>query len=230
MGYPGDTDREKIVAGNEVWFLDWYAPWCPPCIHFLSELRRASLEFDVSIVRFGTIDCTVHAVLCRQYNIHSYPTAMLINGSSTYQFTIQKTAANVIQFINERRDPSGINLTIKCLQHATHKHVRLNSLVLSLIVSYIVIELTSENFYRELVKKKSRVMWIVDYFAPWCGPCQRLTPEWIIVAKSLSDLSFINVASVNCEIEASLCAFQGVRSYPNIRLYPTGSEGLSTVA
>ncbi|XP_032668105.1 dnaJ homolog subfamily C member 10-like isoform X3 [Odontomachus brunneus] len=184
---------------NEVWFLDWYAPWCPPCVHFLSELRRASLEFDMSIVRFGTIDCTVHTVLCRQYNIYSYPTAMLINGSSTYQFTTQTTAANVIQFINERRDPS-------------------------------VIELTSENFYRELAKKKSKVMWIIDYFAPWCGPCQRLASEWITVAKSLSDLSFTNVASVNCEIEASLCASQGVRSYPNIRLYPIGSEGLSTVA
>ncbi|XP_014477755.1 PREDICTED: dnaJ homolog subfamily C member 10-like isoform X2 [Dinoponera quadriceps] len=186
-------------SGNEVWFLDWYAPWCPPCIHFLSELRRASLEFDVSIVRFGTIDCTVHAMLCRQYNIHSYPTAMLINGSNTHQFTVQKTATNVIQFINERRNPS-------------------------------VIELTSENFHRKLAKKKSKVMWIVDYFAPWCGPCQRLAPEWIIVAKSLSDLSFINVASVNCEVEASLCASQGVRSYPNIRLYPIGSEGLNTVA
>ncbi|XP_019700630.1 dnaJ homolog subfamily C member 10 isoform X3 [Harpegnathos saltator] len=186
-------------SGNEVWFLDWYAPWCPPCVNFLSELRRASLEFDMSIVRFGTVDCTVHAMLCRQYNIHSYPTAMLINGSNTHQFTLHKTAANIIQFINERRNPS-------------------------------VIELTSENFHRKLTKKKSKVMWIVDYFAPWCGPCQRLAPEWITVAKMLSDLSFINVASVNCEVETSICASQGIRSYPNIRLYPIGSEGLSTIA
>lgn len=99
----------QTVAENEVWFLDWYAPWCPPCIQFLSELRRASLEFDKSIIRFGTIDCTVHTMLCRQYNIRSYPTAMLINGSNTYQFTIQKTATNVVQFINEKRNPSGKN-------------------------------------------------------------------------------------------------------------------------
>jgi len=71
------------------------------------EFRKASLEFDASIVRFGTIDCTVHIMLCRQYNIQYYPTAMLINGSSTHRFTTQKTAANVIQFINEKRNPSG---------------------------------------------------------------------------------------------------------------------------
>ncbi|XP_024893303.1 dnaJ homolog subfamily C member 10-like isoform X1 [Temnothorax curvispinosus] len=184
---------------DEVWFLDWFSPWCPPCIQFLSELRRASLEFDASVIRFGTIDCTVHNTLCHQYNIQYYPTAMLINGSNTHQFTLPKTAANVIQFINEKRNPS-------------------------------VIELTSENFYHKLAKKKSKVIWIVDYFAPWCGPCQRLAPEWMAVAKSLSSLSFVNVASVDCEAEASLCASQGVRSYPNIRMYPLGSEGLNTIA
>ncbi|XP_012530640.1 dnaJ homolog subfamily C member 10 [Monomorium pharaonis] len=185
--------------GDEVWFLDWFAPWCPPCIEFLSELRKASLQFDASIIRFGTIDCVAHTTLCRQYNIQRYPTAMLINGSNTYQFTVPKTAANVIQFINEKRNPS-------------------------------VIELTSENFYQKLGKKKSKVIWIVDYFAPWCGPCQKLAPEWMTVAKSLSSLSFVNVASVDCEAESSLCASQGVRSYPNIRMYPLGSEGLNTVA
>jgi DnaJ family protein C protein 10 len=94
----------------------------------------------------------------------------------------------------------------------------------------IVIELTSENFHRKLARKKSKVMWIVDYFASWCGPCQKLAPEWIAVAKTLNSLSFVNVANVDCEAEASLCASQGVRSYPNIRMYPLGSEGLSTVA
>lgn len=184
---------------HKVWFLDWYVPWCPPCIQFLSELRRASLEFDMSIIRFGTIDCTVHTMLCRQYNIRSYPTAMLINGSSTYQFTMPKTTVNVIQFINQKLNPS-------------------------------VIELTSENFYHKLAKKKNKVLWIVDYFASWCGPCQRLMPEWVAVAKSLRNLSFVNVASVDCEAEASLCASQGIHSYPSIRMYPLGSEGLNTIA
>ncbi|KMR04889.1 hypothetical protein RF55_388 [Lasius niger] len=184
---------------NKVWFLDWYSPWCSPCIRFLSELRRASLEFDASIVRFGTIDCTIHTMLCHHHNIQHYPTAMLLNGSNTYQFTLQKTAVNIIQFINEKRNPS-------------------------------VVELTSENFNHKLAKKKSKVMWIVDYFASWCAPCQRLASEWIAVAKSLSSLSFVNVASVDCEAEASLCASQGIRSYPNIRMYPLGSEGLSKIA
>ena len=97
----------KRQNGKEAWFLDWYAPWCPPCIQFLPEVRKASLEFAKSIVNFGTIDCTVHSSLCRQYNIRSYPTAMLINGSTTMQFTTQKTAANIVHFIKEAINPTG---------------------------------------------------------------------------------------------------------------------------
>ncbi|XP_046833156.1 dnaJ homolog subfamily C member 10-like isoform X1 [Vespa crabro] len=98
---------------KEVWFLDWYAPWCPPCMQFLPELRKASMQFNKSVVHFGTIDCTVHSTICRQYNIRSYPTAMLINGSKTHQFTAQKTAANIIQFINDIQNPSVIQISAK---------------------------------------------------------------------------------------------------------------------
>ncbi|XP_066593940.1 dnaJ homolog subfamily C member 10-like [Prorops nasuta] len=194
---------EKVISilkranGNEVWFLDWYAPWCPPCMQFLPELRKASLEFDTSIIQFGTIDCTVHSSLCRQYNIASYPTAMLINGTNTHQFTLHKTASNVIQFINDIRNPS-------------------------------VIELTSTNFH-QLSKKKSELLYVVDYYAPWCGPCQQLMPEWSSVAKTLQHLSFVKVAKVNCEQEKQLCRDQEIHSYPTIRLYPISSEGLNTV-
>ncbi|XP_070520406.1 dnaJ homolog subfamily C member 10-like [Cardiocondyla obscurior] len=183
--------------GNEVWFLDWFTTWCPPCIKFLTELRWASLNFDASIVRFGTIDCTIHHTLCNQYNIQYYPTAMLINGSDTYHYMFSKTAANVIQFINEKRNPS-------------------------------VMKLTSKNLHRTLGKKKGEVIWIVYYFAPWCEPCQKLEPEWMAVTKSLSSLSFVNVATADCTTEESLCRSQKVHSYPSIRVYPLGSKDLNT--
>ncbi|KAK2584979.1 hypothetical protein KPH14_008510 [Odynerus spinipes] len=101
------------TSGKEVWFLDWYAPWCPPCMQFLPEIRKASMQFNTSVVHFGTIDCTVHSTICRQYNIRSYPTAMLINGSKTYQFTAQKTADNIVQFITDIQSPSVIQITAK---------------------------------------------------------------------------------------------------------------------
>lgn len=188
----------KRENNDEVWFVDWYAPWCPPCIQFLPQLRKASMEFDKSTIHFGTVDCTVHAHICRQYNIRSYPTAMLINGSITSQFTLQKTATNVIEFINEAINPT-------------------------------VLRLNSNNFYKTIGKKKSNILWAIDYFAPWCGPCQQLAPEWTNVAKKLRELPNIKIASVDCEANSDICRSQGVKSYPNIRLYPIGGQGLDQV-
>ncbi|XP_063981872.1 dnaJ homolog subfamily C member 10-like [Diachasmimorpha longicaudata] len=190
---------ERRTQSEEVWFLDWYAPWCPPCMQFLPELRKASLHFQKSTIHFGTVDCTVHSSICRQYNIRSYPTAMLINGSITSQFTLQKTARNIVEFIKESMNPT-------------------------------VLKLTSTVFYETLGRKRSNTLWVVDYFAPWCGPCQQLAPEWTSVAKILHLLPNVKVASVDCEAYTELCRAQGVRSYPTIRLYPLGSEGLNQVA
>lgn len=75
-----------------------------------------------------------------------------------------------------------------------------------------------------------KFIYVIDYFAPWCAPCQRLTPEWISVANSLTAVSFVKIASVNCEAEASLCMSQGIRSYPTIRAYFSENGGSDTFA
>ncbi|XP_046422638.1 dnaJ homolog subfamily C member 10-like isoform X1 [Neodiprion fabricii] len=184
---------------SEAWLVDWFAPWCPPCIRFLPELRKASLHFEPSVVHFGTVDCTVHSTICRQFNIRSYPTAMLVNNSNTNLFSGDKIAASLVEFITEMQNPT-------------------------------VIKLTTDDFHLKLGKKTVDEIWLVDYFAPWCGPCQQLAPQWTLVAKTLQVLPRVHVASVNCELEPSLCSSQGIRSYPTIRLYPTGSKGLNRVA
>lgn len=40
----------------------------------------------------------------------------------------------------------------------------------------------------------------------------------------------VYIAQVDCTVERALCANQGIRSYPTIRLYPMGSHGLNSVA
>lgn len=90
--------------------------------------------------------------------------------------------------------------------------------------------LISDDYYQKLGKKKAKHLWVVDYFAPWCGPCQQLAPEWTKVAKTLNVLKNVKIASVNCDEQKSICKDQSVRSYPTIRLYPMGSEGLNSVA
>lgn len=184
--------------GSTAWFVDFYAPWCPPCLRLLPELRKASRTFDT--VRFGTVDCTIHSALCKQHNIQAYPTTILFNHSQPTQFFRgEHSASSIVDFIQDILNPS-------------------------------VIKLTEETFYTTLGRKSPDSVWIVDYFMPWCGPCQQLAPQWRKLAKMVSDIPNVYVAEVNCETENSLCRQQGVQSYPSIRLYPLRSSGLNTVA
>ena len=46
-----------------------------------------------------------------------------------------------------------------------------------------VIQLTSGNFDSKVIK--SDELWIVEFYAPWCGHCKNLAPEWKKAAKAL---------------------------------------------
>ena len=56
-----------------------------------------------------------------------------------------------------------------------------------------VIELTNENEFNEKVLKSNNI-WMVNFYAPWCGWCQRLAPEWEKAAKMLKDTN-VNIGS-----------------------------------
>lgn len=47
-----------------------------------------------------------------------------------------------------------------------------------------VVDLTEDNF-KEMVLDSDE-MWLVEFFAPWCGHCQKLAPEWESAAGQLS--------------------------------------------
>ncbi|MGH0116249.1 UNVERIFIED_CONTAM: hypothetical protein FKN15_000176 [Acipenser sinensis] len=77
--------------------------------------------------------------------------------------------------------------------------------------------------FDELVKnRKTGESWLMDFYAPWCGPCQALLPEWKRMARLLSGI--INVGSVDCQKYPSLCQRESVHAYPEIRFYLPKSQ------
>jgi len=81
-----------------------------------------------------------------------------------------------------------------------------------------VITLTEANFDEEVLA--SEVPVIVDYWAPWCGPCRMLGP----VIEQIADerAATIKVAKVNVDEEPGLADRAGVRGIPFVVLYRDG--------
>jgi len=83
-----------------------------------------------------------------------------------------------------------------------------------------VVELTIDNFETLVLERSAAEVWAVDFFAPWCGPCVQLAPQWRRFATAVKSLKDVRVGSVDCVAQQQLCSQQGVRSYPTLRLYP----------
>ena len=65
-------------------------------------------------------------------------------------------------------------------------------------------------------------VWLVEFYAPWCGHCQQLKPTWERLAVDLK--GFVKVGAVNCEKEKQICATEGVDSYPAIKVRRGGTS------
>ncbi|XP_029214585.2 dnaJ homolog subfamily C member 10-like [Acropora millepora] len=187
-----DDFPAKISKPDLPFFVDFFAPWCPPCMRLLPEYRKAARSFDDSEVGFGTVDCTIHINLCHMYNIRSYPTTILYNNSIPHQFSGHHTAADLVEFVENTLKPS-------------------------------VIQMTPETFQSLVAQRNVGETWLVDFYAPWCGPCNELAPEWNKLAKQMKDEA--GVGSIDCQKYRWFCQEQGVNSYPTIRLYPHNSQG-----
>jgi thioredoxin 1 len=77
----------------------------------------------------------------------------------------------------------------------------------------MVMEVTKENF-SEVIEKNDIV--IIDFWAPWCGPCRSFAPIFEKAAEANPDAAFVKI---NTEQEQELAGHFQIRSIPTLMVF-----------
>ena len=85
-----------------------------------------------------------------------------------------------------------------------------------------MIDITLENFETEVVAASMQTPVLVDFWAPWCGPCKMMAPQFQQAARLLEPR--VRLAKVDTEAQQALAARFGIRSIPTLALFRGGRE------
>ncbi|KAJ3169341.1 hypothetical protein HDU87_000661 [Geranomyces variabilis] len=87
-----------------------------------------------------------------------------------------------------------------------------------------VVQITSKNFKSEVLDTEHAV--IAEFFAPWCGHCKNLAPEYKKAAEKLKGLA--KVVAVDCDNDQNkpICGQYDVKGFPTIKVFRGGVKGL----
>jgi thioredoxin 1 len=83
-----------------------------------------------------------------------------------------------------------------------------------------VLKLTTENWQKEVVESDKPVL--VDFWAPWCGPCRQLAPAIDRIADQFAGK--VKVGKVNVDDNQDLAVQYGIANIPRVLLFNGGRE------
>ncbi|XP_023655969.1 protein disulfide-isomerase TMX3-like [Paramormyrops kingsleyae] len=115
----------KDIKNDDVWLVDFYAPWCGYCkkLEPVWNDVGAELKRSGSPVRIGKMDATAFTGVASDFGVRGYPTIKLIKGEASYNYKGPRSKDAIIEFANRLAGPVLRSLPSKQMfEHVLRRH------------------------------------------------------------------------------------------------------------
>ncbi|XP_013887026.1 dnaJ homolog subfamily C member 10 [Austrofundulus limnaeus] len=142
-----------------------------------------------SQILVGSVDCQRFQVLCQSQGVRAYPEIRLYSTKQPERYTT---------YNGWHRDAHSLrSWALSALPRAS-------------------VDLTPDTFRSQVLSGRGH--WVLDFYAPWCGPCQHFAPEFEVLARMLKGT--VRSGKMDCQVHYQTCQSAGVTAYPTVRFYP----------
>ncbi|XP_020577353.1 protein disulfide isomerase-like 2-3 [Phalaenopsis equestris] len=202
--------KSKVLNSNGVVLVEFFAPWCGHC-QALTPIWEKAAAVLKGVVSVAALDADAHKSLAQEYGIKGFPTIKVFApGKPPVDYQGARDVKPIAEFaLQQIKALLKERLNGKSTSGSGEKSEPSAS-----------IELTSQNFDKEVIKSKE--LWIVKFFAPWCGHCKKLAPEWKKAANNLKGK--VKFGHVDCDAEKSLMSRFNVQGFPTILVFGADKE------
>lgn len=206
---PSNFQRE-VINSDAVWIVEFYAPWCGHCQQLVPEYQKAAQALK-GVVKVGAVNADEDKSLAGQYGIRGFPTIKIfgMDKKKPEDYNGQRSAQGIVDAgLKAARDKVNAQLSGKKSSGSGGGSGNADD----------VIELTDSNF--EKLVLKSDDLWLVEFFAPWCGHCKNLAPHWQKAATELKGK--IKLGALDATVHSVTASRYGVQGYPTIKFFNKG--------
>jgi len=193
---------DQHVDGSAPAFVEFFAPWCGHCKKLAPEYEIVGKAFErnQNDVVVAKVDCDSHRDLCSRFDVKGYPTLKWFPKGETKEpeaYSGGRTADDIVQFINRQ---TGLKARVPGAKAGA------------------LVDLTDDTFNGVVLDKSKHVF--VEFYAPWCGHCKNLEPDYIQFADAFANEDDVVVARIDADEYKLRSSEYGVSGFPTLKWFP----------